>query len=283
MKTNQRQHLTSVSTGVKQLFVLALMSGGLIAAARAELPAPDNILYGTITLGSQPVTDADTNVIVEARRTLNGPAIASYRMGSGAAMGGFYRLNLKLEELDPVTESDASRAGESIVLVILNQNGVQMQLPYQIPERGHAQRLDFGTTVSDSDNDGLPDLYELSVFGNLNPNGTGDEDNDGVKNKDEYIAGTNPNDRNGFFHLSIARSGPVNKLISFFAVTAAGAGYAGYDRIYTLESTTNLLIGNWRGVPNYTNLLGNNSTVTYVSNEPDAQTFYRCRLQLRNR
>jgi len=135
----------------------------------------------------------------------------------------------------------------------------------------------------DDDNDGLPDAYEFSVFGNLNPTGTGDNDNDGVKNKDEYIAGTNPNDRNGFFHLSITRSGPVNKLVSFFAVTAAGAGYAGYDRIYTLESTTNLAIGNWRGVPNYTNVLGNNATITYVANEPDAQTFYRCRLQLRSR
>lgn len=252
--------------------------------ACAELSAPDNILYGTITLGSQPVTDADTNIIVEARRTLNGPAITSYRMGSDAAMGGFYRLNLKLEELDPITESDASLAGESLVLVIRNQNGVQMQLPYQIPERGHAQRLDFGTTVADSDNDGLPDVYELSVFGNLNPTGTGDDDNDGVKNKDEYTAGTIPNDRNGFFHLTITRSGPVNKLVSFFAVTAAGAGYAGYDRIYTLESTTNLSEDRKLARrPDCTNLLGNNSTVTYVSNEPDAQTFYRCRLQLRNR
>lgn len=283
MKTNQRPHLTSAGTGVKQFLGLALVSGVLTTAARAELPAPDNILYGTITLGSQPVTAAETNVIVEARRTINGPAIATYRMGSDAAMGGFYRLNLKLEELGPVGESDASLAGESLVLVIRNQNGVQLQLPYQIPERGHAQRLDFGTTVADSDNDGLPDVYELSVFGNLNPNGTGDEDNDGVKNKDEYTAGTNPNDRNGFFHLTITRSGPVNKLVSFFAVTAAGAGYAGYDRIYTLESTTNLSLGNWRGVPNYTNVLGNNTTITYVSNEPDPQTFYRCRLQLRSR
>lgn len=252
-------------------------------AVHAELPAPDNILYGTITLGSQPVSDADTNIVVEARRSINGPTIASYRMGSDAALGGFYRLNLKLEELASATESDASLAGESLVLVIRNQNGVQMQLPYQIPERGHAQRLDFGTTVSDSDNDGLPDVYELSVFGNLNPNGTGDEDNDGVKNKDEFTAGTNPNDRNGFFHLTITRSGPVNKLVSFFAVTAAGAGYAGHDRIYTLESTTNLALGNWRGVPNYTNVLGNNTTISYVSNEPDPQTFYRCRLQLRPR
>lgn len=283
MKTNQRQHLISASPAMKQFLGLALLSGVLITAVRAELPAPDNILYGTITLGSQPVTAGDTTVVVEARRSIEGPVIASYRMGSDGAMGGFYRLNLKLEELDPVTESDASLAGESLVLVIRNQNGVQMQLPYQIPERGHAQRLDFGTTVADSDNDGLPDVYELAVFGNLNPNGTGDQDNDGVNNKDEFTAGTNPNDRNGFFYLTIARSGPVNKLVSFFAVTAAGAGYAGYDRIYTLESTTNLALGGWRGVPNYTNLIGNNTTITYVSNEPNPRTFYRCRLELRSK
>lgn len=270
--------------GARKLAFLQVGLCLLAMAARAELPAPDNILYGTITIGSQPVTDADTNVVVEARRTLNGPTIATYRMGSDATMGGFYRLNLRLEELTPVADADeASRVGDAIVLVVRNASGVQLQLPYQVPERGHAQRLDFGTTVDDSDNDGLPDVWEFAVFGNLNPTGTGDPDDDGVRNKDEYTAGTNPNDRNGFFHLAISRNGPVNRLVSFFAVTAAGAGYAGYDRIYTLESTTNLTLGNWRGVPNYTNLLGNNSTVTYVSNEPDAQTFYRCRLQLRNR
>src|SRR5262249_10185190 len=51
--------------------------------ARAELPAPDNLLYGTITLGSQLVTAANTNVIVEARTSLAGPAVSSYRMGTG--------------------------------------------------------------------------------------------------------------------------------------------------------------------------------------------------------
>ncbi len=160
---------------------------------------------------------------------------------------------------------------------------ILVQLSYQIPERGHAQRLDFGTTVLDSDNDGLPDVWELATFGNLGQNGNGDPDGDGVKNRDEYSAGTNPNAGNGFFHLTINRSGPVNRAVSFFAVTAAGAGYAGYDRIYTLESATNLALANWRGVPNYTNVLGNNTTVTYLSTESDAQTFYRCRLQLRAR
>ena len=262
---------------------MLLLACLVASVAHAELPAPDNILYGTITLGSQPVTQADTNIVVEARRTVTGPAIASYRMGSEPGLGGFYRLKLRLEELAPITETEASVVGDAVVLVVRNVAGVQLQLPYQVPERGHAQRLDFGTTVLDSDNDGLPDAWELAVFGGLDPNGTGDNDGDGQNNKNEFIAGTNPNDGNGFFHLTINRSGPINRLVSFFAVTAAGAGYEGYDRIYTLESTTNLTLGNWRGVPNYTNLLGNNSTVSYTSSESDAHTFYRCRLLLRTR
>src|SRR5262245_58868565 len=69
--------------------------------APAELPAPDNFLYGTITLGSQLVTAANTNIVVEARTSLAGPAISSYRMGTAAAAGNFYVLKVILEELAP--------------------------------------------------------------------------------------------------------------------------------------------------------------------------------------
>ncbi len=269
--------------GLRLLFLsVALMC--MRSPLHAELPAPDNILYGTITLASRTLTAADSNVVVEARRTAGGAVLASYRLGSDAGLGGFYRLKIPLEELAPASDSpEASVVGDSLVLVVRNQSGVQLQLPYQIPERGHAQRLDFGTGVLDSDNDGLPDAWELAIFGNLGQNGTGDPDGDGVNNLGEFTTGTNPADGTGVFRLSIARSGPVNRLVSFFAVTASGAGYTGYDRIYTLESTTNLALGNWRGVPNYTNVLGNNTTVSYLSSEADAQTFYRCRAQLRTR
>ena len=178
---------------------LALLIASCLCAmpVRAELPAPDNILYGTITIGSQPVAEADTNVVVEARRTAGGAAIASYRMGSDPGAGSFYRLKIPLEELSPITDSpDSSLAGDRLVLVVRNASGVQAQLPYVIPERGHAQRLDFGTTVLDSDNDGLPDVWELATFGNLGNNGSS-TNNNGRTSLDNFVTGSDPSSLSG--------------------------------------------------------------------------------------
>ena len=82
--------------------------------------------------------------------------------------------------------------------------------------------LDLGHgIVIDSDEDGLPDSWELSFFGNLNQTRAGDFDNDNLNNLEEYYAGTNPNDKdtdndgmpdgyevaNGFNPLSAADAG----------------------------------------------------------------------------
>lgn len=250
-----------------------------LASACAELPAPDNILYGTITLNSQPVTPAQTNVIVEARRNVNGPAIASYRMGSDASAGNYYRLRIPLEEQGPATDSpDSSLAGDNLVLVVRTASGIQAQLPYQIPERGHAQRLDFGTAVFDSDNDGLPDVWELAVFGNLGNNGSS-TNNNGNTTLNNFITGANPNDSNAVFRLAVDRSGS-NKVVSFFARRSAGPGYEGYARYYALEYSTNLSSGQWTAVLNHTNIPGNDATFTYQATETGPHVFYRGRASL---
>lgn len=44
----------------------------------------------------------------------------------------------------------------------------------------------------DSDNDGLLDSWEIAFFVNLNQNGSGDRDNDGLSNLDEFNYGTDP-------------------------------------------------------------------------------------------
>ena len=252
---------------------------GLEQLVRAELPAPDNILYGTITIGSQPVAEADTNVVVEARRTAGGAAIASYRMGSDPGAGSFYRLNIPLEELPPITDSpDSSLAGDRLVLVVRNASGVQAQLPYVIPERGHAQRLDFGTTVLDSDNDGLPDVWELATFGNLGNNGSS-TNNNGRTSLDNFVTGSDPNDPNGVFRLFITRNG-ASRTVSFFARRSGGPGYEGYTRYYALEYSTNLRSSEWFAVLSHTNIPGNNATIAYQTTELSSDAFYRGRVQL---
>jgi hypothetical protein len=51
-------------------------------------------------------------------------------------------------------------------------------------------------SLGDSDDDGLPDTWELSQFGNLNQTATGDPDRDGFSNLVENQNGTNPNNPN---------------------------------------------------------------------------------------
>jgi len=47
-------------------------------------------------------------------------------------------------------------------------------------------------TPNDSDNDGLPDFWEMQRFGNLNSGASGDSDNDGMNNWSEFTNGTDP-------------------------------------------------------------------------------------------
>jgi len=44
----------------------------------------------------------------------------------------------------------------------------------------------------DTDGDGIPDYWKIQYFGNLSQTGTGDYDNDGYTNLQEYLAGSDP-------------------------------------------------------------------------------------------
>lgn len=54
------------------------------------------------------------------------------------------------------------------------------------------QRMAITVFGSDSDNDGLPDDWELEHFGDLSQDGDGDYDGDGISNRDELLNGTDP-------------------------------------------------------------------------------------------
>ena len=50
----------------------------------------------------------------------------------------------------------------------------------------------FDLSIPDADGDGLPDPWELDVFGDLSESAAGDYDGDGLSNFDEYTRGTHP-------------------------------------------------------------------------------------------
>jgi subtilisin family serine protease len=96
-------------------------------------------------------------------------------------------------------------------------------------------RLNLARIV-DSDNNGLPDWWELQYFGHLT--GTdphADPDGDGASNLAEFLAGTNPTNFNSALRLS-AQRGLGSGLVTLQWPSAAG-------RYYNLLRSTNLLAG----------------------------------------
>jgi hypothetical protein len=95
----------------------------------------------------------------------------------------------------------------------------------------------------DSDNDGLPDLWEYRYFGNLGYTGTDDPDSDGVNNHDEYLDGTDPTDPTSVLpRLTLSASGGK------VTVSPSLAKYA-YHQSITLTAVPNsgLAFAEWRG------------------------------------
>ena len=145
-------------------------------------------------------------------------------------------------------------------------------------DRGAVQRLDFGAAVLDSDGDGLPDAWERLHLGSTSPTPNSINAN-GQTTLQNYVAGTNPNDTNSLFRVAVTASG-ANALVSFQALRAEGTGYEGLSRYYSLEYSTNAGAGLWLGLNNFTNLLGNNQTITYQPPGTNGPAFYRGRVWL---
>jgi len=260
----QNAKLKRASGAIAQLLLIVHLLLFTLNPSHAELSEPDSILFGTIVIGTNPVTAARNDVVVEARRTPSGPAVASYRMGTNPGLGSFYLLRIPMEAFGPMNNTNASLAGNTLYIVLQDGAGPQGQTTYTIPERGAAQRVNFGVAVPDSDGNGLPDVWEIARLGGTGQNPNADSDGDGQSNLNEWIAGTNPADQNDAFQLVIQdAAGQIE--VAYVALRAEGPGYEGVTRRYSLQARTNLAAGLWSGLSGYTNLVGNNQIVRYQS------------------
>ncbi len=95
----------------------------------------------------------------------------------------------------------------------------------------------------DDDHDGLPDQWERTHFTDLEKDGSEDSDLDGMTDLAEFLAGTDPRDKNSTLRLVPRREegGPMKGLKLKWSASSAGAS--------RLQSTEDLGNPSWRNVP----------------------------------
>jgi hypothetical protein len=91
---------------------------------------------------------------------------------------------------------------------------------------------------TDSNGDGIPDAWELQNFGTINIDPNADPDHDGMSNRQEYLAGTNPN--NPLDYLKI-----TSESFGTGGTTATLRWNSVLTRQYYIEKTLNLKSSPW--------------------------------------
>jgi hypothetical protein len=127
----------------------------------------------------------------------------------------------------------------------------------------------------DSDFDGMPDWWELLyVFSLTNMAAATDFDGDGLLDREEYVAGTVPTNRNSCLRITdIDRAGAGKMLVRWLSVT---------NRVYGMTSTSNLVTGPWTNMVSATNLPGVQGVMTWTNDAPaPGRESYRVTVELK--
>ncbi len=140
----------------------------------------------------------------------------------------------------------------NIELGTLSLTGTSGHLSISIPGR-------VDLVIDDSDEDGLPDSWEQTHFGNLAQTPAGDKDGDGSSNLVEYRLNLNPTNGGNAFRAGI------------FGHTLTWPSALGI--VFTVKRSLTLENGNWQTLDTVTG--GPGATATYTDSANFGKAFYR--------
>ncbi len=137
---------------------------------------------------------------------------------------------------------------------------------FQYDGTGNLTRTANNITV-DSDNDGMADSWELTYFGSLARDGSGDFDGDGLNDVSEYFAGTLPNNASSLLKLD------RNVTNSIVQTSVGWSSVSG--KTYRLQFKNSLSDSGWNDVPGDVLASSTNSTKIDTTTAGKSFRFYR--------
>lgn len=139
-----------------------------------------------------------------------------------------------------------------------------------------------GPSQIDSDSDGLPDNLEYALYRTLATNNfaTADRDSDGIKDLDEYAMGTPLTTASSPFEIQIGSQPVAGVQLSFPTLPAAGPGYYGLTRLYSVESGLDLRSGSWTNQTGMVDLPATGAVITLPITAPVTNGVYRVRARV---
>lgn len=133
--------------------------------------------------------------------------------------------------------------------------------------------------MPDVDGDGISDNWEMKYFGSLDvAQGSTDSDNDGIPDRNEFLAGTDPTGSDG--SVLVINNTAAGAHLSFQARQASGIGYENRTRYYTLKQCENLATGIWTSVPGLENIPALDQTVSVAVSSDIRSAFYCTEIRL---
>ncbi len=117
----------------------------------------------------------------------------------------------------------------------------------------------------DSDHDGMDDDWEAAYFGTLNRDGYGDFDGDGVRDLEEFRAGTDPTNQGSVLRV-ISISSPSSDVVNLVWASVPG-------RSYQVQFKDDLNEAGWSFLPGI--VVATSTTAVSQDSQPSPHRFYR--------
>ena len=159
------------------------ISDGQTATRYADGTAFGSVIVGGTATRTFTIRNAGTAPLSVSGVTLSGGGAASFLVSSPSPAS----VPANASGTFTVSFTAAATGAAACVVEVASDDADENPFTFAVAGDGVA------TASEDTDLDGLDDAWETSEFGDLSRDGSGDADDDGLSDLDEYLLGTDPN------------------------------------------------------------------------------------------